>query len=139
MELGNASGFDVQLQDRGSVGHTALINARNMFLGMAMQDKRLTAVRPNGQDDTPQYELDIDQAKLGALGVSTADVNDLLATAWGGLYVNDFVDRGRVKKVYVQGDASSRMLPEDLSKWNFRNKVGDMVPFSAFATGHWMY
>jgi multidrug efflux pump len=139
MELGNSSGFDMQLMDRGSVGHAALIDARNMFLGMASQDKRLTAVRPNGQDDTPQYELDIDQAKLGALGVSTADVNDLLATAWGSTYVNDFVDRGRVKKVYVQGDSSSRMLPEDLNKWNFRNKAGEMLPFSAFATGHWMY
>ena len=139
MELGNASGFDVQLQDHGSLGHAALINARNMFLGMAMQDKRLMAVRPNGQDDTPQYELDIDQAKLGALGISMADVNDLLASSWGGVYVNDFVDRGRVKKVYVQGDAQSRMLPEDLNKWHFRNKAGEMVPFSAFASGHWMY
>ena len=139
MELGNASGFDVQLQDHGSLGHAALINARNMFLGMASQDKRLAAVRPNGQDDTPQYELDIDQAKVGALGISMAEVNDLLASSWGGSYVNDFVDRGRVKKVYVQGDAPSRMLPEDLGKWHFRNKAGEMVPFSAFATGHWMY
>ncbi len=139
MELGNASGFDVQLQDHGSLGHAALINARNMFLGMASQDKRLAAVRPNGQDDTPQYELDIDQAKVGALGISMAEVNDLLASAWGGSYVNDFVDRGRVKKVYLQGDAPSRMLPEDLNKWHFRNKAGEMVPFSAFATGHWMY
>ena len=139
MELGNASGFDVQLQDHGSVGHAALLNARNMFLGMASQDKRLAAVRPNGQDDTPQYELDIDQAKVGALGISMAEVNDLLATAWGGSYINDFVDRGRVKKVYLQGDAPSRMLPEDLNKWHFRNKAGEMVPFSAFATGHWMY
>ena len=139
MELGNASGFDVQLQDHGSVGHAALLNARNMFLGMASQDKRLAAVRPNGQDDTPQYQLDIDQAKVGALGISMAEVNDLLATAWGGSYINDFVDRGRVKKVYLQGDAPSRMLPEDLNKWHFRNKAGEMVPFSAFATGHWMY
>ena len=138
-ELGNANGFDVQLQDRGAVGHETLVNARNMFLGMASKDPRLVAVRPNGQDDMPQYQLDIDQAKAGALGVAMSDVNDLLSTAWGGSYVNDFIDRGRVKKVYVQADAPSRMLPEDLAKWQVRNKNGDMVPFSAFASAHWTY
>ncbi|MBP6653268.1 MAG: efflux RND transporter permease subunit [Propionivibrio sp.] len=139
IELGNATGFDVQLQDRGAVGHEALINARNQFLGMASQDKRLVAVRPNGQDDMPEYQLDIDQAKANALGVSMADVNDMLSTAWGSSYVNDFVDRGRVKKVYLQGDAPSRMLPEDLNKWHVRNSSGEMVPFSAFASAHWSY
>jgi len=138
-ELGNATGFDVQLQDRGGLGHEALINARNMFMGMAMQDKRLTGIRPNGQDDMPEYKLDIDQAKANALGVSVADVNDLLSSAWGSSYINDFIDKGRVKKVYMQGEASSRMLPEDLNKWQVRNQNGDMVPYSAFATGHWAY
>jgi multidrug efflux pump len=139
VELGNATGFDVKLQDRGAVGHAALINARNMFLGMAAQDKRLVGVRPNGQDDMPEYKLDIDQAKANALGVSMADVNDMLSTAWGSDYVNDFIDRGRVKKVYVQGDAPSRMSPEDLKKWHVRNSSGEMVPFSAFASAHWSY
>ncbi len=139
VELGNATGFDVQLQDRGAVGHEALIAARNQFLGMASQDKRLVAVRPNGQDDMPEYQLDIDQAKANALGISMADVNDMLSTGWGSSYVNDFIDRGRVKKVYLQGDAPSRMLPEDLHKWHVRNGSGDMVPFSAFASAHWTY
>jgi multidrug efflux pump len=139
VELGNATGFDVKLQDRGAVGHAGLINARNMFLGMAAQDKRLVGVRPNGQDDMPEYKLDIDQAKANALGVSMADVNDMLSTAWGSDYINDFIDRGRVKKVYVQGDAPSRMSPEDLKKWHVRNSSGEMVPFSAFASAHWSY
>ena len=139
VELGNATGFDVQLQDRGALGHEALIAARNQFLGMASQDKRLVAVRPNGQDDMPEYKLDIDQAKANALGISMADVNDMLSTGWGSSYVNDFIDRGRVKKVYLQGDAPSRMLPEDLNKWHVRNSSGEMVPFSAFASAHWSY
>ncbi|HQS95731.1 MAG TPA: efflux RND transporter permease subunit, partial [Novosphingobium sp.] len=117
LELGTASGFNVQLQDRAGLGHDALIAARNQFLGMASQDKRLVAVRPNGQDDVAEYQLDIDHAKAGALGVSVADINDTLATAWGGTYVNDFIDRGRIKKVYLQADADARMKPEDLSKW----------------------
>jgi multidrug efflux pump len=139
VELGNATGFDVQLQDRGSLGHEALINARNMFLGMAMKDSRLVGIRPNGQDDMAEYALDIDQAKANALGVSMADVNDTLSTAWGSSYINDFIDRGRVKKVYLQGDAPARMLPEDLNKWQVRNKNGEMVPFSAFTRAHWTY
>ena len=139
IELGNATGFDVQLQDRGALGHEALINARNMFLGMASQDKRLVGVRPNGQDDMPEYRLDIDQAKANSMGVSMAEVNDMLSTAWGSAYVNDFIDRGRVKKVYLQGDAPDRMLPEDLDKWHVRNRSGEMVPFSAFASAHWSY
>ncbi|MDO6387054.1 MULTISPECIES: efflux RND transporter permease subunit [Uliginosibacterium] len=138
-ELGNASGFDVKLQDRTGVGHEVLMAARNQFLGMAMQDKRLVGVRPNGQDDTPQYQVDIDNARATALGLSLTDINDTLATAWGSSYVNDFVDKGRVKKVFLQGEAASRMLPEDLDKWFVRNSKGQMVAFSAFATGRWTY
>mgnify|MGYP001765033024 FL=1 len=139
LELGTASGFNVQLQDRSGLGHDALIAARNQFLALAAQDKRLVAVRPNGQDDVAEYQLDIDHAKAGALGVSVADINDTLATAWGGTYVNDFIDRGRIKKVYLQADADARMKPEDLAKWYLRNKQGEMVPLSAFATAHWAY
>ena len=139
LELGTASGFNVQLQDRAGLGHDALIAARNQFLGMAMQDKRLVGVRPNGQDDVAEYQLDIDHAKAGALGVSVADINDTLATAWGGTYVNDFIDRGRIKKVYLQADADARMKPEDLAKWYVRNRAGEMVPLSAFTTAHWTY
>ncbi|MBS0555169.1 MAG: efflux RND transporter permease subunit, partial [Proteobacteria bacterium] len=117
IELGTSNGFDLQLQDRAGIGHKALIDARNQFLGMAAQDKRLVGVRPNGQDDTPEYQLDIDHAKAGALGVTVADINDTLSTAWGGIYVNDFLDRGRIKKVYIQADAPGRMAPEDLGKW----------------------
>jgi multidrug efflux pump len=139
LELGTASGFSVQLQDRAGLGHDALIGARNQFLGMASQDKRLVGVRPNGQEDVAEYQLDIDHAKAGALGVSVADINHTLATAWGGSYVNDFIDRGRIKKVYLQADADARMTPEDLAKWYARNKQGEMVPLAAFTTAHWAY
>jgi len=139
IELGTSNGFNVMLQDRAGLGHEALVAARNQFLGMASQDKRLVAVRPNGQDDTPEYQLDIDHARAGALGVSVADINDTLSTAWGGTYVNDFLDRGRIKKVYLQADAGARMTPEDLGKWFVRNSRGEMVPFSAFTTAHWTY
>ncbi|GAB2900232.1 efflux RND transporter permease subunit [Uliginosibacterium flavum] len=138
-ELGNASGFDVKLQDRTGVGHETLMAARNQFLGMAMQSKVLTGVRPNGQEDTPQYQVDIDPARATAMGLSLADINDTLATAWGSSYVNDFIDKGRVKRVYMQGEAASRMSPEDLNKWFVRNAKGQMVPFSAFATAHWSF
>jgi multidrug efflux pump len=136
-ELGNASGFDMMLQDRGGLGHDALLAARNQLLGMASQNKLLAGVRPNGVEDAPQFKLDIDREKAAALGVPLADINQTLATAWGGTYVNDFLDRGRVKRVYVQGDAPARMQPQDLGKWHVRNTAGEMVPFSAFATGHW--
>ncbi len=139
IELGTSGGFTVQMQDRSGLGHEALLAARNQFLGMAAQDKRLVGVRPNGQEDMPELKLDIDHAKAGALGLSIADINDTLSTAWGGSYINDFLDRGRIKKVYLQGDAPARMTPEDLDKWYVRNKAGDMVPFSAFATAHWTY
>jgi multidrug efflux pump len=139
IELGTSTGFDVQLQDRTGVGHEALVAARNQFLGMAAQDKRLVAVRPNGQEDMAEFAIDIDHAKAGALGVAVADINDTLSTAWGGSYINDFLDRGRIKKVYLQADAPARMKPEDLSKWFVRNKDGEMVPMSAFATARWSF
>ena len=138
-ELGVSSGFDIQLKDASGQGHEKLIAARNAILGMAAQDKRLAGVRPNGQEDTPQYQITIDQAQAGAMGVSIADINSTMSMAWGGSYINDFVDRGRVKKVYVQGEANTRMMPEDLNKWYVRNNAGTMVPFSAFATGEWTY
>ncbi|RGD93900.1 multidrug efflux RND transporter permease subunit AdeJ [Acinetobacter sp. SWAC57] len=138
-ELGVSAGFDIQLKDASGQGHEKLIAARNAILGMAAQDKRLAGVRPNGQEDTPQYQISIDQAQAGAMGVSIADINTTMSIAWGGAYINDFVDRGRVKKVYVQGEANARMMPEDLNKWYVRNSSGTMVPFSAFATGEWTY
>ena len=138
-ELGVSAGFNIQLKDASGQGHEKLIAARNAILGMAAQDKRLTGVRPNGQEDTPQYQISIDQAQAGAMGVSIADINTTMSMAWGGTYINDFVDRGRVKKVYVQGEANTRMMPEDLNKWYVRNSSGTMVPFSAFATGEWTY
>ncbi len=137
VELGQANGFDFQLQDRAGLGHQALMDARNQLLGMAMQNKKLMAVRPNGQDDTPQFKLNIDDVRAGALGVSLADINNTLATAWGSSYVNDFLQNGRVKKVYLQADAAYRMVPEDINKWYVRNDKGEMVPFSAFATAKW--
>ncbi len=139
IELGTASGFNVQLQDRAGLGHAALVDARNQFLGLAAQDKRLVAVRPNGQDDVAEYQLQIDHAKAGAYGVAVGDINDTLMTAWGGTYVNDFIDRGRIKKVYLQAEATARMTPEDLAKWYVRNDRGEMVPLSAFTTARWAY
>ncbi|WP_136513004.1 efflux RND transporter permease subunit [Geomonas edaphica] len=139
VELGQANGFDFQLQDRGGLGHQALMDARNQLLGMAMQNKKLMAVRPNGQDDTPQFKLNIDDVRAGALGVSLADINNTLATAWGSSYVNDFLQNGRVKKVYLQSDAAFRMVPEDINKWYVKNDKGEMVPFSAFATAKWQH
>ncbi|RZG86305.1 multidrug efflux RND transporter permease subunit AdeJ [Acinetobacter venetianus] len=138
-ELGVSSGFDIQLKDVSGQGHDKLVAARNAILGMAAQDKRLAGVRPNGQEDTPQYQITIDQAQAGAMGISIADINSTMSMAWGGSYINDFVDRGRVKKVYVQGEANTRMMPEDLNKWYVRNNKGEMVPFSAFAKGEWTY
>ncbi len=136
-ELGNSSGFDLQLKDIGGVGHEALMNARNMLLGMAAQDPKLSGVRPNGQEDTPQLRIEVDQAKAGAMGLSISDINSAISTAWGGAYVNDFMDRGRVKKVYIQADAPFRMKPEDLSRWYIRNASGQMVPFSSVASISW--
>ncbi|WP_199101639.1 efflux RND transporter permease subunit [Aquitalea sp. ASV11] len=137
MELGNASGFDLQLQDRAGLGHDKLMAARNQLLGMAAKNPKLMAVRPNGLSDNPQYLLDVDHEKANALGVSVSDINTTLSTAIGSSYVNDFIDRGRIKKVYLQGDAPYRMSPEDLANWYVRNSSGAMVPFSAFASSHW--
>lgn len=139
IELGTANGFDMYLQDKNGQGHEKLVAARNQLLGMAAQNPNLVGVRPNGQEDAPIYQLHIDHAKLSALGIEITNVNNVLATAWGGSYVNDFIDRGRVKKVYVQGDAQYRMQPGDIDSWYVRNNKGDMVPFSAFATGAWEY
>ncbi|WP_010213475.1 efflux RND transporter permease subunit, partial [Pseudomonas amygdali] len=139
LELGNATGFDVYLQDQGGVGHDKLMEARNQFLGMAAQSKILAGVRPNGLNDEPQYQLIIDDERASALGITLSDINNTLSIALGGSYVNDFIDRGRVKKVYIQGDAGARMTPEDLKKWYVRNSSGEMVPFSAFASGKWTY
>jgi multidrug efflux pump len=139
LELGVANGFDMYLQDRAGAGHDALIAARNQLLGLAAKDPALVAVRPNGQEDTPQFSIDIDTVHAGALGLAMADVNATLSAAWGGAYVNDFIDKGRVKKVYMQADAPYRMVPEDLDRWYVRNAQGDMVPFSMFARSRWTF
>ncbi|MFV9685434.1 efflux RND transporter permease subunit [Pantoea sp. Ep11b] len=140
IELGNATGFDFELIDQNNLGHEKLTEARNQLFGMiAQHPDTLVGVRPNGLEDTPQYKLTIDQEKAQALGVSLSDINTTLAASWGGSYVNDFIDRGRVKKVYVMGKADSRMLPDDIGKWYVRNSSGTMVPFSAFSTAKWQY
>jgi multidrug efflux pump len=138
-QLGTSSGFNLQLQDLGGLGHDALMEARNQFLGLAAQDSRLVGVRPNGQEDNPQYKLDVNQEKAAALGVSIADVNNVFTTAWAPSYVNDFIDNGRVKRVYVQGDAPFRMVPDDVGNWYVRNSQSEMVPLSAFTSGRWIY
>ena len=137
LELGTATGFDVRLVDRAGLGHETLMGARNQLLGMSMQNSVVTKVRPNGLDDMPMYQIDIDQEKASALGLSLADINASMSTILGSTYVNDFIDKGRVKKVYVQGDAPFRMLPEDVNRWYVRNAQGGMVPFSAFSTTQW--
>ncbi|WP_437612694.1 efflux RND transporter permease subunit [Erwinia sp. V71] len=139
MELGNATGFDFFLEDTKNQGHDKLMAARNQFLMLASQDHRLTATRPNGMEDEPQYQLVIDDERARALGLSLEDINDTLSAAWGSSYVNQFMYQGRVKKVYIQGNAGSRVTPEDLNKWYFRNSSSEMVPFSAFASGKWVY
>jgi len=138
-ELGNATGFDFELEDQGGIGHDRLNAAKGQLLGMAAQDHTLVAVRPNGLPDVPQLKVDVDQSHAGALGLSLSDVNDTLSTAWGGSYVNDFIDRGRVKHVYVQGDADFRARPEDLNDWFVRGSSGTMAPFSSFSTTRWVY
>ncbi|EPH1333045.1 efflux RND transporter permease subunit [Klebsiella pneumoniae] len=140
IELGTATGFDFELIDQGGLGHTALTQARNELLGMVKQHPdQLVRVRPNGLEDTPQFKLDVDQEKAQALGVSLSDINETISAALGGYYVNDFIDRGRVKKVYVQADAHFRMLPSDINNMYVRSANGEMVPFSAFVTSHWIY
>ena len=140
VELGTATGFDFQLIDQGGLGHEKLTQARNQLFGeVAKHPDLLVGVRPNGLEDTPQFKVDIDQEKAQALGVSISDINTTLGAAWGGSYVNDFIDRGRVKKVYVMSEAKYRMLPEDIGNWYVRGSDGQMVPFSAFSTSHWEY
>jgi len=138
-ELGTAAGFDFQLQDRGGLGHDKLMQARNQLLGMAAQDDRLTRVRPNGMEDVAQYRIDVDWEKAGALGVPIDSIHNTLSAAFGSAYVNDFIQGGRVKRVYVQADAPHRMLPNDLERLYVRNRAGDMTPFTAFASGYWAY
>ncbi|MDX2422277.1 MAG: efflux RND transporter permease subunit [Amphritea sp.] len=135
--LGSTGGFSMQLLDQSGQGTEKLTTAANTLVTAANKDPQLQGVRISIADDTAQYVLDIDNAKAGALGVSVSNLNSVLSTAWGGSYVNDFIDRGTVKKVYVQARADARMLPEDLNKWSVRNTNGDMVPFSAFTTGRW--
>ena len=138
-ELGTASGYTFFLKDNTGQGHDALVNARNQLLGMAGKSGKLANVRPNGLDDTPQLRLDIDVAKAGAHGLSLDAINSTLATAWGSSYVDDFIDRGRVKRVYMQADDGFRMNPEDFNLWTVKNSAGQMVPFSAFASQRWDY
>lgn len=137
--LGTASGFDLMLQDRNNLGHEKMMMIRNQLLGMAAEDPRLVRVRPNGMQDVPIFRIDIDYEKVKALGLDVNAVNQTLSTAWGGAYVNDFVDRGRVKKVYLQADAPYRMMPKDINQWYVRNNQGEMVPFSAFTHTRWDY
>jgi multidrug efflux pump len=139
IELGNASGFDFELQDQGGLGHEKLMAARNQLLGMAAKNPLLIGVRPNGMSDTPQFKLDVDTARAGALGVAMSDVNSVLSTAWGGSYVNDFIDKGRIKKVYLQGEAEYRMQPQDINRWYVRNSNSEMVPMSAISQTRWQY
>jgi multidrug efflux pump len=139
IELGTGSGWDLQLQDRANLGHDALMAARGQLLGMASKHPALVGVRPNGRDDEPQYQIEVDRTKAGALGLSLASINNALSSAWGSAYVDDFVHEGRVKKVYMQADAPYRMQPENLNAWYVRNETGEMVPFSAFAAGRWVY
>ncbi|HHT0730844.1 TPA: efflux RND transporter permease subunit [Salmonella enterica subsp. enterica serovar Enteritidis] len=140
VELGTATGFDFALIDQGGLGHDALTKARNQLLGMvAKHPDLLVRVRPNGLEDTPQFKLDVDQEKAQALGVSLSDINETISAALGGYYVNDFIDRGRVKKVYVQADAQFRMLPGDINNLYVRSANGEMVPFSTFSSARWIY
>jgi HAE1 family hydrophobic/amphiphilic exporter-1/multidrug efflux pump len=138
MELANANGFELQLEDRADLGHEGLMAARNQLLGMARKDPRLAKVRPSGLEDTPEYKFDVDPQRAAALGVSLAEVGSMFSSTWGASYVNDFIDKGRTKRVYMQADAPFRMLPEDAERWFTRNRSGEMVPFSSFATGRWV-
>src|SRR5690554_1869900 len=139
MELGNASGFNFFLQDRASVGHETLSQARDQFVQLANQDPRLFQVRPNGLRDEAQFQLTIDDEKASSMGITLSDINQTLSIGWGSSYINDFIDRGRVKKVMLQGQADARMNPEDLDKWYVRNNEGKMIAFSSFASGEWVF
>lgn len=136
-ELGNASGFDLMIQDTGNLGHEGLLEARNMLLGMAAQNDQVAGVRPNGQEDAPQLKVNINQEQAAAYGLSLGSINSVISTAWGSSYINDFVDRGRIKRVFVQGEPSSRTNPDDIGKWYVRNDTGDMISFDAFSSSEW--
>ncbi|MFT9460077.1 MAG: efflux RND transporter permease subunit [Acetobacter orientalis] len=138
LELGNATGFDLELEDRGHLGHAKLLEARNMVLGLASKDKRLMAVRPNGMEDASQYLLDIDREKANALGITIDDINSTIEGALGSIYVNQFTRNDRVKQVYIQGIPNARMLPQDLNKWYIRNAMNTLTPLNAFMSGHWI-
>ena len=137
--MGDATGFEMQLEDLGGAGHEALVNARKQLIAMAAQSPLLTNVRYSSLDDAPTLNVNIDDAKAGAMELTSSDINSTLSTAFGGSYVNDFIDKGRIKKVYVQGEAQARMLPSDVYRWSVKNSDGEMVPFSAFATSSWSY
>jgi multidrug efflux pump len=139
LELGNASGFDMELVDQGNIGHEKLLAARNQLLGMAAQDPRLSAVRPNGVEDAPQFQLVVDREKANAFGVATSDINALIEDAFGSSYINLFMRQGRVKQVYIQGEAAGRMTPDQLGLWYLRNSAGGLVPFSAVMSGAWSF
>jgi multidrug efflux pump len=138
-ELGNSAGFNVYLKDDKGQGHAPLIAARNQLLFMTSKDKLLANVRPNGQEDAPQFRLDLDAQKAASLGLSMTDVNETLSVAWGGRYIDDFIDRGRVKRVLVQADAPFRMVPDDFNRWYVRNAAGSMVSVASFSNSHWTY
>ena len=139
LELGRAGGFDFELQDRAGLGHEALMAARNQLLALAAKDPRLVRVRASGLDDVTQYRVDVDWEKAGALGVPISAIHNTISAAFGSAYVNDFIQGGRVKRVYVQADAPYRMLPKDLERLYVRNDSGTMTPFASFATGHWFF
>ena len=139
LELGNATGFDFELMDNAGLGHAALQKAVAQLLGMTAKDPVFAGVRANGLSDEPQYKIIIDREKASAYGLSIADINATMSTAWGSGYIGDFIDRGRVKRVFLEGKPSSRMLPDDLTNWYVRNSNNEMVPFSAFARGQWTY
>jgi multidrug efflux pump len=138
-ELGNATGFDFELLDRAGVGHEVLMQARGKLMQLALKSPAIGMIRPNGLDDEAQYQLDIDWEKASALGLSIAGISNTLAAGWGSTFVNQFIDRGRVKRVFLQGAPQSRMLPQDLDRWYVRNASQQMIPFSAFASAHWTY
>jgi multidrug efflux pump len=137
LELGNATGFDFEMTDRANLGHDALMKARGQLLEAAAKDPAIGMLRPNGPADEPQYQLDIDWEKASALGLSIADISETIGSAWGSSYVNQFIDRGRVKKVFIQGDLGTRMLPDDLDTWYVRGSANQMIPFSVFSKARW--
>lgn len=138
-ELGNASGFDLQLVDVTGQGHDALVAARNEVLAQAAQSPLLVGVRLNGFEDVPQFKVDINTERAAVLGISQAEINQTLQAAWGSRYISDFIDNGRIKRVYIMADAEFRMLPEDINRWYVRNQQGQMISFSEFSTTRWTY